>query len=135
VDSIFWLRNGCSFSYPWLGVSYHLPLHCWGGDALKSIGDTLGKYIDKSKPKSSMYACAKICEEFDLDKGFLESIQLTLDGWTHIQKLYYEQLPFKCKRFHECGHFAKDYKKKIQEVTTTNSKQREEWNLVKKKCP
>jgi hypothetical protein len=39
----------------------HLPLHCWGDDVLQSIGDTLGKYIDKSEPKSSMYACARIC--------------------------------------------------------------------------
>jgi hypothetical protein len=33
----------------------HLPFHFWGDEVLKSIGDTLGKYIDKVEPKTSMY--------------------------------------------------------------------------------
>ena len=43
----------------------------------------------------SMYACTKICVEVDLEKGFLESIRLTLDGWSHIQQLDYKTIPFK----------------------------------------
>jgi hypothetical protein len=57
----------------------HLPLHCWGDDTLKCIGNSLGKYIDKSKPKMSMYACARISVEVDLEKGLLEAIKLSLD--------------------------------------------------------
>jgi hypothetical protein len=39
----------------------HLPLHCWGDNALKCICDTLDKYIDKSYPKMSMYTWERIC--------------------------------------------------------------------------
>jgi hypothetical protein len=47
----------------------HLPFHCWGDEVLKIIGDTLGKFIERVEPKSSMYSCARICVEFDLEKG------------------------------------------------------------------
>jgi hypothetical protein len=40
-------------------------------------------------------------------KGLREAIQLTLDSWSYIQQVDYEQLPFKCKSFHEYGHFVK----------------------------
>jgi hypothetical protein len=36
----------------------HLPLHCWGDEVLKSIGNSLGKCIDKAEPKPPMFACA-----------------------------------------------------------------------------
>jgi hypothetical protein len=84
----------------------HLPLHCWGDDALKCIRDSLGKGIDKSELGMSMYTYAIICVEVDLEKGLLEAIKLSLDGWTHVHKLDYEKLPFKCKSCHEYGHFA-----------------------------
>jgi hypothetical protein len=47
----------------------HLPFHFCGDEVLKSISDTLGKFIDKAKPKSSMYSCVGICVELDLEKG------------------------------------------------------------------
>jgi len=28
----------------------HIPLHCWNDESFKSIGNTLGKYNDKSDP-------------------------------------------------------------------------------------
>ena len=79
----------------------HLPLHCCGDDGLRSIGNSLGKYIDKAEPKPPMFAYVRICVEVDLEKGLLEAIKLTLDGWSHIQKVDYEKLPFKCKAYHE----------------------------------
>jgi len=45
------------------------------------------------------YVYARVCVEVDLVKGILEAIKLSLDGWTHVQQLDYEQLPFKCKSF------------------------------------
>ena len=30
----------------------HLPLHCWSDEDFRAIGNTLGKYIDKSDPKN-----------------------------------------------------------------------------------
>ena len=85
----------------------HLPLHCWNDEDFHAIGNTLGKYIDKSKPKSPMFSCARICVEFDLGKGLPESINLSIDEWNHMQTMDYEHIPFKCKYFHEYGHFSK----------------------------
>jgi hypothetical protein len=44
----------------------------------------------------------------DLEKGLLEAIKITLDNWSYVQKVDYEQIPFKCKVCHEYGHFAKN---------------------------
>jgi hypothetical protein len=41
----------------------------------------------------------------DLEKGILEVVLISLDNWQHVQQLDYEKLPFKCKIFHEYGHF------------------------------
>ena len=38
-----------------------------------------------------------------------------MDGWGHAQKVDYEQLPFKCKKFHEYGYFVKNWPKEVQE--------------------
>lgn len=39
--------------------------------------------------------------------GLPEAIKIKVGSWTHLQKLDYEQLPFKCRECHEYGHFAK----------------------------
>jgi hypothetical protein len=39
---------------------FHLPLHCWTDNLLRVIGNTLGKYIDKSEQKIVMFSCAII---------------------------------------------------------------------------
>jgi hypothetical protein len=57
----------------------HLPLHCWGDNVLKSIKDSIKKYIDKSEPKSPVFSYARICMEVDLDKGIPKAVKLTLD--------------------------------------------------------
>jgi hypothetical protein len=77
----------------------HLPLHCWNPKSLESIGNTLGKYIDKADRKEQ-YSCARICIEVDLEVGLPEAIQLKVADWSHIQELDYEQLPFKCRYCH-----------------------------------
>ena len=90
----------------------HLPLHCWSDEDLKAIGNTLGKHIDKSEPKHPMFSCARICIEVDLEKGFLEAINMSMDSWNHLQTIDYEQIPFKCKTYHEYGHFTIFFPKK-----------------------
>jgi hypothetical protein len=71
-------ENGIPSAVPiWLRLP-HMPFHCWGDDVLKRI-DTLGKFIDRSKPRSSLYSCARICMEVDLEKGLPEEIKLKLD--------------------------------------------------------
>jgi hypothetical protein len=84
----------------------HLPLHCWNPKSLESIGNTLGKYIDKADRKEQ-YSCARICVEVDLEVGLPEAIQLKVADWSYIQELDYEQLPFKCRYCHGYGHFVR----------------------------
>jgi len=68
----------------------------------------------------------------DLEKSLLEAIQLTLDDWSHIQQVDYEQLPFKCKVCHEYSHFAKSFPK--SQVTKQQSGEKYQWQTQKKKC-
>ena len=85
----------------------NLPMHCWNPKSLQTIGNALGKYIDMANPKDQ-YACARLCVEVDLEAGLPEAINLTVGNWSHIQKLDYEQLPFKCRGCHEYGHFLRN---------------------------
>ena len=82
---------------------------------MQAIGNSLGNYIDKAEPKGPLFSYARICIEVDPEKGLPEAIILYMDGWEHMQKVDYEQLPFKCKKCHEYGHFVKNFPKVVQE--------------------
>jgi hypothetical protein len=107
----------------------HLPLHCWNQKTFQIIGNVLGKYIDQATRKDQ-YSCARICVEVDLEEGLPEAIKLTVVGWTHIQELDYEQLPFKCRHCHGHGHFAKHCKKKAEEQADNTNE--DQWTVVQK---
>ena len=96
---------------------------------LHIIGNALGKYIDQAVRKDQ-YSCARICVEVDLEEGLPEEIKLTVAGWTHVQELDYEQLPFKCRHCHGHGDFAKHCKKKAEEQI--DKQNGEQWTLVQK---
>ena len=85
----------------------NLPIHCWTPSSLQTIGNRLGKYIDKENPKDQ-YSCACIYVEVDLEAGLPEVMKLMVGDWQHFQKLDYEQLPFKYRHCHEYGHFQKN---------------------------
>jgi hypothetical protein len=110
----------------------HLPLHCWNPKSLEVIGNKLGKYIDRAE-RRDQYSCVRICVEVDLEEGLPEAIKLTVADWSYIQVLDYEQLPFKCRHFHNYGHFAKHCKKKAEEEAE-NSKG-EQWTQIQKAAP
>lgn len=107
----------------------HLPLHCWSQKSLQIIGNSLGKYVDQAVRKDQ-YSCARICVEVDLEQGLPEAIKLTVAGWSHIQELDYEQIPFKCRHCYGYGHFAKHCKKKIEEQSHTTKG--DQWTSVQK---
>jgi hypothetical protein len=107
----------------------HLPLHCWNQKTFQIIGNALGKYIDQAARKDQ-FSCARICVEVDLEEGLPEAIKLTVAGWTHIQELDYEQLPFKCRHCHGHGHFAKHCKKKAEEQADNTNE--DQWTVVQK---
>jgi hypothetical protein len=114
----------------WVRLPY-LPLHCWNDETIQNIGNTLGKFIDRVEPKDGLQACARICVEVDLEKGLPEAINLTLDNWSYIQKVDYEQFSFKCKVCHEYRHFAKSFPQATSEPVIPN--QEEQWQQPKRK--
>lgn len=76
----FNLENDVQFAAPIWVYLLHLPLHYWNKDAMCCIGNTLGKYIDESKPIDGRFFYARICVETTLEKGFPKEIQLILDN-------------------------------------------------------
>ena len=105
----------------------NLPVHCWNWESLKHIGNTLGKFIDRANSKDQ-YDCARICVEVDLEVGFPEAIKIRVGSWTHVQNLDYEQLPFKCRKCHVYGHFARGCPKNSE----VEKAKEEGWNQVKR---
>jgi len=89
---------------------HHPPLHYWSDDSMVSIGNTLLKCIDKYEIKAKMFTYARIYVEVVLEKGSPKAITPSLENWSHLEKLEYEQPPFKSKSCHEYSHFTKDYK-------------------------
>ena len=89
----------------------NLPAHCWGFDSLQSIGNDIGRFIDREDPKSN-YTCARICVEVDLEVGLPEAVKLTVGTWLFYQNLDYEHLLFKCRNCQEHGHFKRNFPKK-----------------------
>jgi len=105
----------------------NLLVHCWNWESLKHIGNTLGKFIDRANNKDQ-YDYARICIEVDLEVGLPEAIKIKVGNWTHLQKLDYEQLPFKCRKCHVYGHFSRGYPKNSE-----GEKGKEEgWTQVKR---
>jgi len=45
--------------------------------------------------------------EVDLEKSLPKAINLCMDSWVQMQEVDYDQLPFKCKLYHEYWNFAK----------------------------
>ena len=58
----------------------HLPLCYWNDETLQAIGNPLGNYIDKAKPKDPLFSCARINVEVHLEKGLLEAVNIYMDG-------------------------------------------------------
>jgi hypothetical protein len=105
----------------------NLPVHCWNWDSLKHIGDALGKFIDRAN-NNDQYDCARICVEVDLEVGLPEAIKIKVGSWTHVQVLDYEQLPFKCRKCHVYGHFARGCPNKGE----AEKGKEDGWNQVKR---
>ena len=100
---------------------------------MTSIGNSLGWYIDKSEPKYPMFSCAWICVEVDLKKGLPEVVNLIMDSWSHEQKVDYDQLHFKCKKWYGCGHFARDCTRNIVKESEKEKEKERHWVTRKRK--
>jgi hypothetical protein len=61
----------------------NLPIHCWNPISLQTIGNGLGKYIDRADSKDQ-YSYARICMEVDLEVGLPEVVKLKVGDWQHF---------------------------------------------------
>ena len=95
----------------WMNIPNTI-LNCWRGYSIKSIGNSLGKYIDNYDPKYPIFTCAHIYGNKSR-KSLLEAIVLYMDGWNHLQKLDYEHIQFNCRVCHQYGNILKKYPKTI----------------------
>lgn len=50
------------------GFTLHIFLFIPGKDSLRSIGNALGRFIEKLELKDGLFTCAGICVEVDLEK-------------------------------------------------------------------
>jgi hypothetical protein len=95
-----------SASLIWLSLP-HLAIIFLDEASLKSIRDKSRSYIGWVEPKGNIFTCARIYVGMDLERCLLKVIQINMEGWSHIQSIEYEKIPFKCNYFHEYGCFAK----------------------------
>lgn len=54
---------------------------------------------------------ARIYIELELENDLPKAIQFTLDNWTFIQLVDYDQILFKSKQCHEYGNLARNFPK------------------------
>lgn len=87
-----------------------LPLQFWFDSVFKSIGDTLGKFLDfdRSFEQSDDMSVARILVRLNPREGLAEAMTLRYRELEFVQKLDYENLPFRCHRCHAYGHLAKE---------------------------
>jgi hypothetical protein len=58
----------------WVRLPYLALILCDEG-TFQTIGDKLGRYINRAKPKGNMYFHARIFLEVDFEKGLLDALQ------------------------------------------------------------
>jgi len=53
-----------------------------GIETFKAIGNKLGRFIDKTAPRTGLHTCAQIYLELNLE-GLPKAIELQIDNWTN----------------------------------------------------
>ena len=87
-----------------------LPLQFWFDSVFTSIGNTLGKFLDFDKyfEQTDDLSVARILVILNPREGLAEAMTLKYRELEFVQKLDYENLPFRCHRCHIYGHLAKE---------------------------
>jgi hypothetical protein len=70
------------------------------------IGNTLGKYVKSleatKKRRDTSYA--QICMYMDVFEALSGSLTLEYQDEDWIHTIYYDHIPFRCRKCHEHGH-------------------------------
>ena len=85
-------------------LDYSLP------STFKAIENKLGKYLKTSEAtlKGRYTSYARIYIEMDVLRAPLEAISLEFMDEEWIQRINYEKISFRCRKFHEHGHLIKE---------------------------
>ena len=83
-----------------------LPLHFWDLYHFRRIGDILGAFLeaDLSYLETNEKKVARILVNLNLREGLAEYINMDWGSMIIPQLLDYENVPFRCRRFHAYGH-------------------------------
>lgn len=89
---------------------FSLPIDYWGMNALRQIGNKLGRFIKASEAtlQKRYTSCARICVEMDVSGALHEGVWLDYRDEEYFQALDYEHIPFRCRKCHEHGHLIRD---------------------------
>eukprot|EP00253_Pinus_taeda_P025496 PITA_25496 len=79
---------------------YSLPLDYWQIKSLSAIGNKLGRFVKASEAtKRGKYTSfARVCVEMDLSGALPDEVILEVFDEEWVQTLYYEHIPFRCRR-------------------------------------
>lgn len=102
---------------------YSLPLDYWQTKSLAAIGNKLGRFVKASEAtrRGKYTSFARICVEMDLFGALPDEVILEVFDEEWVQTIYYEHIPFRCRRCHECGHLLRDFPlSKAKEKNKTN---------------
>jgi hypothetical protein len=86
-----------------------LPLHLWNEDAIRAIGDSLGKFIalDSQSLAGPSRKMGRVLVEMDISAGLPEILEITWRGRKLLQSLDYLGIPFRCNLCRETGHLRR----------------------------
>jgi hypothetical protein len=96
-----------------LGVDFEFALELWSEEILKTIGNSLDKFIAVEEKFQQQYEkqVVKVLVEPDISKGILENIELEWSLGSFNQTLDYWKIPFSFSCYCEVGHLCHDCKK------------------------
>lgn len=115
-----------------------LPLDYWSEEHFRGIGNILGSYLggDYSFVYTKEKKVARILVNLNVREGLAEDMKLSWGPYAIMQKLEYENVPFRCWRWcwrcHAYGHPASDCKLPLR---TRNGGRRKWFDGIDKSVP
>lgn len=95
---------------------HHLPLNCWGIDALSRIGSLVGIPIcaDEATSQQSRMDYARMLIEVDITRPLVEEVQVRrVSGHLFTQNVQFEWKPLVCFKCLRLGHICVEEKPKM----------------------
>ena len=89
---------------------YSLPWEYWEETSLKEIGNSIGEFVRVAEETRLCLhtSYARICVYMDLKQPLPDTVSFFHEDteWVHV--IDYEQVPFRCRRYHDIGHLYRD---------------------------